>query len=123
MDKIWFLSPDGTLSRQAVLEDIVQLMHSKGEEFWNSHLDTGFASLKYFRDREEIAWLVFTKKDGYGFHMKFTEFPYQRSKKHNYVSVHGNDYEDMVEVNLSESPMWVPRAFFIDAQKAEQVVR
>lgn len=123
MDKTRFTSPNGSLVRSPSLNDIVGLIQTKGEDFWNSHDDTGFATLEYYRGDQRIACLIFTKKDGYGFHMKFVEQPDQQGSTRNYLSVGNDNYDDVVEVNLCESPIWLPRAFFIDEELAEQVIR
>lgn len=123
MGNISFISPDGSLNREPELDDMIELMHSRGEDFWNSNCDTGFATLEYSQQKARIAQLVFTKKDTFGFHMLFDEYPDQREKWRSYLSVGSDNYEDVAEVNLCDSPILLPRAYFIDDSQAEEVVR
>jgi len=123
MDTLVFDSPTGSVVYYPVLTEILDLVRDKGEEYWNSLADSGFASLHYFRDKEEVASLVFSKKDGYGFHLKFIEEPTSRKRRKEYLSVGGDNYEDVAVLHLSGNPLRLPRALFVTDDQMEQTLR
>jgi hypothetical protein len=123
MDRVDFTSPDGELTSLRSPEAVLALMQSKGGSYWNSHHDTGFATLSIVHNGRETARLVFTMKDGHGFHMKFTDCSSTSGLVGGYIASESDDYDTVVEVNLSDSPILLPQAYFVPLHLAEHVVQ
>ncbi|MEK6237045.1 MAG: hypothetical protein N2C14_20240, partial [Planctomycetales bacterium] len=75
-----------------------------------------------FDHRQERSNLVFTAKDGYGFHLLYNNFA-DGDDRTSYSSVGSDNYDDVVSVNLADNPILLPRAYFVDKLKAEDLVR
>src|SRR5262249_56710391 len=101
MSKIVFDSPDGSDVENPRFDDLVNLIWTKGEAYWNSLANTGFGTLSYHRGDEEVARLVLSKRDGYGFHMLFTEYPFRTKESREFIAVGGDDYQDVTDIHLS----------------------
>lgn len=123
MDYVDFTSPDGDLTFLRSPEAVLALMRSKGGSYWNSHKDTGFANLSVVQNGRETARLVFTMKDGHGFHMKYTDCTDTVGLVGGYIASGSDDYDTVVEVNLCDSPIFLPQAFFVPLRVAESVIQ
>ncbi len=123
MDSVDFTSPSGEFTQNVNGEIVLALMRTEDESFWNSRADTGFATLSIVRKQVEIARLVFTKINGYGFHMKFTECSNSSDLAWGYIASGNDDYNTVIEVNLCDSPIFLPKAYFIPLHLAEHVVQ
>lgn len=122
MDRVDFTSPDGEHTPSVSLFAVLVLMRTEGESYWNSQKDTGFATLSVIRNGQEMSRLVFTMKDSYGFHMQFTDCSRPSDLLGGHIAIGSDDYDTVVEVNLSDSPIFLPQAFFISHSLAEHAV-
>lgn len=120
MPRIDFEPPVGLPVKNAKLEDIIDLVRTRGEDYWNSWNNTGMGILSYHRGKVETASLIVIKRDGYGFHLVFREYPHNLTT--DFFAEGCDDYRDVTELHLSGNLHRFPRALFVTEKQAEKVV-
>lgn len=116
-----YVEPYGTSAKNSDLAQILKHIRERGEDYWHNH-SYGWAALK-FRKGDVKTDLVFTKKDGAGFHASFAKYPSPESPGiFQYYSWDGSDDETEVILNLGGDDTVFPRFMFVSEEQMAAIV-
>ena len=133
MPDVVFRCPvDGT-NREVDAEEVVHLLRTRGEDYWNDPDGSGFAGLSYFPEGNGnkpgmVASLDVTRLDRLGFHLFYryevAEFdsPYYRDAEFSYT-YRGGELRSRSPVHWAGQRRLIFDALFVDVPTAEAAVR
>jgi hypothetical protein len=124
MSSFRYTEPSGTRTKNPSVSAIVHDILRRGEEFWQDSAN-GWGELEYGRQLKVVCTaLIFTKKDGVGFHAKYVEF--QRKGSVGIFESYtwdGSDDEQAITLPVGGQRTTFPRFMFISAAKMAMIVK
>lgn len=133
MPDVVFTCPvDGT-NREVDAEEVVHLLRTRGEDYWNDPDGSGFARLSYFPEGNGnepglTASLDITRLDRLGFHVFYRyevaelDSPYYREPEFSYT-YRGGELGSRSRVNWAGEEQQIYDALFVDLPDAVAAVR
>ncbi len=133
MPQFVFSCPVDGLGRVANLDEISQLLRTRGEGYWNHPDGSGFAGLSFFPEGNGIepgvaAGLDFTKVDRLGCHLYYRyevadlDSPYYREAEH-FKSYAGGPLSARSRVGWAGEGRLIFDALFVPVEAAVEAVR
>jgi hypothetical protein len=107
--------------------ELVALLASEGEDYWNSPDEGGFAGLTFcpegwIKGRPQTAKLDFTMKTDVGFHFYYYVPPNRGLPTAYLFSSNGGPLRDTVEVNWAGGKRRIYTSLFVPLEMAQKVI-